>query len=165
VCNDGAFGDYAEAIQVDYDPLLTTYDDVLNTFFRLHDARGASRKRQYASIIFAHDEEQRACAKAALDGARHPARVGASTSVEMASDFWDAEAYHQKWILQRKRPLMLALGLTDTAGLLERPAAVLNAFAAGRIPAEAAVERLDELLASRELQPSSHGRLRAELLP
>jgi len=165
VCNDPSFRAYAETIQLDYDPKVLSYSDVLDAFFRAHDARSSSRKRQYASIIFAHDEDQHSIAAQALDAARHPARSGATTVVERASDFWDAEPYHQKWILQRKRPLLLALGLTDTAELLGAPAAVLNAFAAGRLPAEAAMDRLDALLLAGELDASSHGRVRAELMP
>ena len=163
VCNNKLFGAYAETIQLDYDPQVLSYNDVLDAFFRAHDARSASRKRQYASIIFTHDDEQRAIAEQAIDPARYPARKGVSTCVEGATDFWDAEAYHQKWILQRKRPLMLALGLTDVAQLLDRPAAVMNAVASGKLPVEAAMERLDELLSAGELDGAAHGRLRAEL--
>lgn len=163
MCNDKKYSDYAETIQLDFDPQLLSYDDVLDAFFRLHDARSAARKRQYASIIFTHDEKQRESAVAALDAGSHPARKGVSTIIEDASDFWDAEPYHQKWILQRKRPLMLALGLTRTDQLLDPPAAVLNAFAAGRLPAEVAMERLDELMRVGELDPSSHGRVMAQL--
>jgi len=163
VCNDPAYGNYAEAIQLEYDPRAISFDDVLDAFFRHHDARSAGRKRQYASIIFAHDEMQWQRAEIALDPGNHPARKGVSTSLERASVFWDAEPYHQKWILQRKRELMLALGLTDTAQLLERPATVLNAFAAGRLPAEATMDKLEEMLQQGELEPSSHGRLMALL--
>ena len=164
VCNDKLFGAYEETIQLEYDPQILSYNDVLDAYFRAHDARSASRKRQYSSIIFAHNDEQSAVAEEALDPSRYPGRKGVSTVVEAASDFWDAEAYHQKWILQRKRPLMLALGLTDVAQLLERPAAVLNAFASGRLPAEAVMDRLDGLLSAGELDGAAHGRLRAELM-
>lgn len=163
VCNDPSFGAYVETIQVDFEPSLLSYEDILDAFFRLHDARGASFKRQYASIIFTHDEEQRRYALEALDPARHPDRARASTSVELASDFWDAEPYHQKWLLQRKRPLMLALGLTQTEELLDGPATVLNGYAAGRMTAQATMERFDELLQSGELDQITHQRLQAAL--
>lgn len=156
VCNDPKYNDYAETIQLDYDPSMLSYSDILDAFFRLHDARSAGRKRQYASIIFTHDDNQYQCAMEALDTTRYPARAGVSTLVEKASDFWDAEPYHQKWLLQRKRPLMLALGLTDVAQLLERPAAVLNAYAAGRLSAEKTMERLEELLHSGEISASTY---------
>ena len=54
--------------------------------------------------------------------------------MEMATDFYDAEAYHQKWLLQRKAPLFRALELVDANDMLESAtAARLNAFAGGAI--------------------------------
>jgi len=42
-----------------------------------------------------------------------------STVVEVATDFYDAELYHQKWQLQRKAPLFKALQLTDGTQVLD----------------------------------------------
>lgn len=126
------------------------------------------RRRRYSSVIFAHGAEQRRAAEASL-----ASRPRASTTVEDgatgASDdapcslFWDAEAYHQKWLLQRKRPLFLALGMSTLDELLGEPATVLNAAAAGKLSTRAAGERLDGALARREIGGEAHSAARALL--
>ena len=160
VCGDPAFSDYAETIQVDFDPKMVSYSEVLECFFRAHDATAGGRSRQYSSIIFAHDDEQRASADAVKSGLGR----WVTTRLEEAGEFWEAEAYHQKWLLQRKRPLMLALSLTHPDDLLAAPARVLNAFAAGKLPAEPTLDRLDALLRAGEMDPAAHGKVRAALL-
>ena len=161
MCNDPHYQDYAEALTIDYFPTVLSYGDVLDAFFRSHDAIASrGRSRQYSSVIFTHGDEQVAAAKRAL--ADHP---HAATSIEPASDFWAAEPYHQKWLLQRKRPLMLALGLESTDELLGPAATLLNAVAAGRLDETRALARLDALLDAGELRPSAHGTLRSILDP
>ena len=97
---------------IDFDPAVISYEGILDAFFRCHDAAAGGRSRQYASIIFAHDESQLAAANKAV-----AERPGVKTTVEEAVGerglFWVAEAYHQKWLLQRKRPLFLALGMME----------------------------------------------------
>lgn len=137
VCNDESFGDWVEAVQVEFDSACTSYEDVLDAFFRAHDATRTGKSRQYQSVLFLHDAEQRDAAYAAL--AQRPT---AHTKLEAADAFYDAEPYHQKWLLQRKRDLFLTLGMTDTAQLLEAPATALNAYAAGKLRADATAERL-----------------------
>ena len=158
VCSDPRFDDYAEAVHIDFDPQVLSYDGVLDAFFAMHDATARGRSRQYASIVFAHGEEQRRAAQAAVE-----ARPRVATTVEAATPFWDAEAYHQKWLLQRKRPLMLALGMGEPSELWGKPATVLNAVAAGKLPAGVAMRRLDALLASGELDAAAHAAVAAEL--
>jgi len=57
-------GNYSETIQIDYDPSLISYEELLNTFWKTHDPTydpgilGAF-SRQYMSVIFYHDEEQK----------------------------------------------------------------------------------------------------------
>ena len=47
---------------------VLSYEDVLHAFFRMHDATARGRSRQYASIIFTHDEAQHELAQRALSG-------------------------------------------------------------------------------------------------
>jgi len=91
VCNDASFADYAETISVEFDPSILSYDDLLDAFYRAHDSATGGRSRQYASIIFCHNNDQRKSAEAKL-------RASDSTLIEEAPEyFWDAEPYHQKW--------------------------------------------------------------------
>lgn len=160
VCSDPQFQDYAEAVHIDYDPTVLSYDAVLDAFFHMHDATAGGRSRQYASIIFTHDAAQAAAAQAALAQQRR-----AATTIEPAGPFWDAEPYHQKWLLQRKRQLFLSLGMTDPSDLWGQPATVLNAVASGKLPGRVAMRRLDALLSSGEISPSAHGSVIAEIDP
>jgi peptide-methionine (S)-S-oxide reductase len=141
VCGSPEWGDWVETVQLEYDPSALTYAEVLDAFFRNHDGwRGQrpSRARQYQSVIFAHDEAQLITARQAVG-----ARPGCGTKVEPFSQFWDAEAYHQKWLLQRKPRLFLSLGLREPSELVSSRAAVqLNALAAGRLRPETAARRL-----------------------
>jgi len=150
VCNDDEYDDYVEAVTIDYDPTVISYSGILDAFFHIHDAVRSGRSRQYASAIFTHNDEQVVAAAAAVE-----ARRGVSTVVEAAGTFWEAEAYHQKWLLQRKRPLFLALGMQERHELLGAPATVLNAAAAGKLPADLALSRLEQLVLKGELSASS----------
>lgn len=137
VCNDESFGDWVEAVQVEFDSARISYADLLDAFFRAHDSERTGKSRQYESVLFLHDAEQQDAAYAAVSQ-----RPSAHTKLEVAEAFYDAEPYHQKWLLQRKRDLFLTLGMTDPAELLEAPATALNAYAAGKLRADATAERL-----------------------
>jgi len=160
VCADPSYSDYAEALHVDYDPSLLSYTDVLDAFFLAHDALSGGRSRQYSSIIFTHSEEQAELAADAL-----AARPRASTAVERAAPFWEAEPYHQKWLLQRKRDLMLALGMEAVDELTGEAATIVNAVASGNLRGRVALQRLEPLMASGQLSPGAHGSLAALLDP
>lgn len=146
VCNADDYDDYVEAVSIDFDPSVVSYAEVIDHFFVCHDAMARGRSRQYASVIFTHDDEQVAVAAEAI-----AARPRVSTVAEPASPFWVAEAYHQKWLLQRKRELFLSLGLMDTDALLGAPATVLNAAAAGKMAPATAVRRLEQMARAGEL--------------
>jgi len=154
VCNDPSFDDYAESVCIEYSPNVLSFGDVLEAFFRSHDYIAAQRSRQYASIIFAHNDEQYAEAERALD-----ALPRAATTLERVSPFWTAEPYHQKWLLQRKRPLMLALGLTSVDDLLGPAPTILNAAAAGKLRPKVALARLEVLMEDGMLVPSAFAAL------
>lgn len=101
---------HAEAVRVTFDPSVLPYEELLEKwFFRLHDPttlnrQGNDRGTQYRSAIFPQSEAQRETAE------RVKARVDASgtwkrpitTSIEPASTWYDAEAYHQDYL--RKNP-------------------------------------------------------------
>jgi len=101
---------HAEAIRVTFDPSVLSYEDLLEQwFFRLHDPTTLNRQgndvgTQYRSAIFPQTPEQRSTAERAIQ------RVQASgkwkrpitTTIEPASTWYSAEAYHQDYL--RKNP-------------------------------------------------------------
>ncbi|MEX1310481.1 MAG: peptide-methionine (S)-S-oxide reductase MsrA [Candidatus Sulfomarinibacteraceae bacterium] len=103
VCSHGT--GHAEVVEVEYDPAVISYEDLLDAFFAMHDPTQVDRQGpdigdQYRSVIFFHSPEQRAAAekaKAELDASGRFARPVA-TAVEPAPTFWRAEEYHQRYI-------------------------------------------------------------------
>ena len=102
VCSDET--GHAEVVQVKYDPQAIRYEELLDLFFKLHDPTQLNRQgpdvgTQYRSVVFFHDEEQRAAAEAAkarLDASgRYPRPI--ATQIQPAPVFWRAEEYHQKY--------------------------------------------------------------------
>jgi peptide-methionine (S)-S-oxide reductase len=93
-------GDHTETIQIDYDPTQVTYEELLSIFWDSHNPAKPPFSVQYKSIIFYHNEEQK---RLALETkARVEAELKASVLTEIipASEFYLAEAYHQKYYLQ-----------------------------------------------------------------
>lgn len=85
--------DYAESIRVTFDRSKWTYEQMIDNLFKIHTPRHASM--QYRSAIFVHTERQRALAKEACKKRGYSGKL---VSVELASDFYRAEEYHQKYI-------------------------------------------------------------------
>ena len=98
-------GTHAEAIEITYDPAVTSYRSLLEFFFQIHDPstknrQGNDRGTSYRSGIYYLDEEQRRVAEDTI------ADVDASglwpgpvvTEVAPAGDFWVAEPEHQDYL-------------------------------------------------------------------
>lgn len=63
---------HAEVVQVEYDPSVLEYEDLLEVFFTIHDPTQLNRQgpdvgTQYRSIIFYHDDTQRALAESYIE--------------------------------------------------------------------------------------------------
>jgi methionine-S-sulfoxide reductase len=99
-------GGHAETIQIDYDPDIISYGELLDVFWQSHDPTVRPWSSQYAWIIFYHDETQKVLAEETRD--REAARRGEPIYTEvMAYDrFYLAEFYHQKYRLQQVDELM-----------------------------------------------------------
>lgn len=95
---------HAEVVQVEFDPQVITFRDLLEIFFEIHDPttlnrQGADVGTQYRSAIFYHTPEQRAAAEkviAELNAAGlWPAPI--VTEVAPFTAFYPAETYHQEY--------------------------------------------------------------------
>ncbi|MFK8115442.1 MAG: peptide-methionine (S)-S-oxide reductase MsrA [Rubripirellula sp.] len=100
---------HAEACEIYYDPTQTTYEELLEVFFKTHDPttpnkQGADEGPQYRSSIFIHNDEQKEIAQkyiAKLDASGEYKRP-VVTKLEPASKFYAAEEYHQDYF--RRNP-------------------------------------------------------------
>lgn len=99
-------GSHAETIQIDYDPSIISYGDLLDVYIQAHDPGARPWSQQYASIVFFHDEEQRQQAADLLE--RESTRTGREVYTELVpfSKFYLAEDYHQKYRLQQSSDLV-----------------------------------------------------------
>ncbi len=101
-----SIGNYSETVQMDYDPTKISYDELLDSFWEGHNPTAMPFSRQYMSIIFYRNDEQKKLAEASK--AREEAKLGKKVITEILpySKFYLAEAYHQKYDLQYDQKLM-----------------------------------------------------------
>lgn len=99
---------HAEVVQVEYDPAVVSYDQLLEVFWEVHDPTQLNRQgpdvgSQYRSVIFYHDEAQREAAERAKADLEQSGRFRRSivTAIEPAATFWQAEDYHQRYLEKR----------------------------------------------------------------
>ncbi len=102
VCTDTT--GHAEVIQVRFDPAATSYRQLLEVFFSIHDPTTLNRQgedvgTQYRSVIFAHSPEQERIAREMIAELteRRAFRWPIVTEVAPASEFYPAEEYHQQY--------------------------------------------------------------------
>jgi methionine-S-sulfoxide reductase len=99
-------GDHTETLQIDYDPTRLSFAQVLDLFWQGHNPTAQSWHRQYMSALFYHTEEQKQLALQTRD--REAAKWGRPITTEIlpAAEFYRAEDYHQKYLLQHRFELM-----------------------------------------------------------
>ncbi len=95
---------HAECVQITYDPMVTSLDEIFKVFFSVHDPttlnrQGADEGTQYRSVIFYQNPQQK---KAAQDiiAALQKAKVFDKpivTKIEPLKKFYKAENYHQDY--------------------------------------------------------------------
>ncbi len=98
-------GTHAEAVEIVFDPSQTSYRDILEFFFQIHDPSTKNRQgndigTSYRSAIFYLSDEQKRVAEDTI------ADVDASglwpgkavTEVAPAGPFWEAEPEHQDYL-------------------------------------------------------------------
>ena len=98
-------GTHAEAIEIVFDPERTSYRQLLEFFFQIHDPTTVNRQgndvgTSYRSAILYLDDEQRRIAEdtvAEVDASGlWPGKV--VTEVAPAGPFWEAEPEHQDYL-------------------------------------------------------------------
>ncbi|KAG5887831.1 hypothetical protein JTB14_022689 [Gonioctena quinquepunctata] len=125
-------GDHTEVIEIDYDPKIISYEDLLQLFWNHHEYGLATVvKRQYMSLILYHSEEQKLAAEVSLKKEQHQRKEQLRTEIAPAGPFYPAEDYHQKYRLQKYKSICEELGLTPELLQTSHVAARLNGYIAG----------------------------------
>lgn len=104
----GASG-HAEVTQIVYDPKVISFDELLEVFWQTHNPttlnrQGADVGTQYRSVIFYHNDKQKALAE------KYKAELNASgawdnpvvTEISPFTAFYKAEGYHQNYYTNNK---------------------------------------------------------------
>ena len=106
VCSDRT--GHAEVVEVTFDNLRLSYEELLDAFFALHDPTQLNRQgpdwgTQYRSVIFTHSDEQERAATARIAELTGSGtyRKPIATQVVQAGTFWRAEQYHQRYLEKR----------------------------------------------------------------
>lgn len=126
--------DHTETVQIDYDPNVIEYDELLSYFFAAHNPFGTALSTQYKSIIFVHDAEQERAAYAAKAALEAGTGRAVQTEIVAAWQFYRAEDYHQKYALQGRESILKEFRhmYPDFAGVVDSTAAArVNGFLYG----------------------------------
>jgi len=98
---------HAEGLELTYDPNETSFKEILDYFFRIHnpttvDQQGNDRGSSYRSAIFFQNDAEKAIAEEVIkivnDSNKWEADV--VTTLEPFSPFWPAEPEHQDYLVR-----------------------------------------------------------------
>jgi len=148
-------GDHSETIQIEYDPTQISYQELLDVFWSSHSPTTRPYSRQYASIVFYHNQEQKQLAEASRD--RETASRGEPIYTEILpfDQFTLAETYHQKYRLQQVPALvneLRAIYPLDDEFIDSTAAARVNGYLGGYGTLAALQADLEDLGLSQEAQ-------------
>lgn len=97
---------HAEGIELTYDESITSFREILDYFFRIHnpttiDRQGNDLGSSYRSAIFIQNEEERIIAEEIINIVNESNRWEGKivTTLEPISRFWPAEPEHQDYLL------------------------------------------------------------------
>ncbi|XP_011099819.1 peptide methionine sulfoxide reductase A5 isoform X2 [Sesamum indicum] len=136
-----SLGDHAECVQIEYNPRIISFRELLDVFWTSHDSRqvfgqGPDVGNQYRSIIFTNGTEE--TRSAALSKEREQTRSKTSvvtTQIQQLGTFYPAEPEHQKFELKRNPFLLQLIGNLPEEELEQSTLATkLNGYAAELCP-------------------------------
>ena len=92
---------HIEALEVTYDPSLTTYEELAKLFFEIHDSTQANGQGndvgpQYLSVVFYFDDTQKITSEKLISQLKING-YKVATQLKKATKFWPAEEYHQQY--------------------------------------------------------------------
>jgi len=95
---------HAEAVKIEYDPKIVSYDDLLAVFFKLHDPTTQDRQgpdigSNYRSLVLYTSEAQKQAAEKYVKKLESDKNFANPivTEIKPFDVFWPAEEYHQKY--------------------------------------------------------------------
>jgi len=105
---------HAEALEVMFDPSKVSYNELLDIFWSIHDPTTLNRQgpdvgTQYRSAIFYLNPEQKEKAMSSKSKIEASKRFKNPivTKIVPASEFWEAEEYHQQYVEKSNNQYMM----------------------------------------------------------
>ena len=94
---------HAEAVKLEFDPKIITYEQIIKKFFEFHDpttlnSQGPDFGTQYRSEIFYLNEEQKNIAQKVIDEENLKLSGKIVTKLSELKNYCTAEEYHQKYL-------------------------------------------------------------------
>lgn len=104
---------HTEVVQLDYNPKLIKYNELLEVFFKSHNPsqlnkQGPDVGYQYRSVIFYYSDSQRIAAMKMIKELKKSKEV--VTALEPAKTFYPAEEYHQDYYDKHKLTKLIKEG-------------------------------------------------------
>lgn len=103
VCN-GQTG-HAEAVEIEFDPAVVSFQQILEVFFVTHDPTTLNRQgndvgTQYRSAVFYHNQQQKDIAERLIQSLNEENVFGKKVVTEVTewTNFFRAEDYHQNYV-------------------------------------------------------------------
>ena len=103
---------HAEVAQLEYDPEIVSYEELLNIFWQIHDPtslnrQGADRGEQYRSVIFYHTPEQEKLAHQSKLQLQQSGKYEKDlvTEIKPAKEYYLATEDHQQYLAKKNRAL------------------------------------------------------------
>ena len=97
---------HAEAVKLEFDPKVITYEQIIKKFFEFHDpttlnSQGPDFGTQYRSEIFYLNDEQKNIAQKVIDDVDKKLSGKVVTKLSELKNYCAAEEYHQKYLEKR----------------------------------------------------------------
>jgi peptide-methionine (S)-S-oxide reductase len=99
---------HAEAVEVEYNPQVVSFERLLDTFFQLHNPTTINRQgpdvgTQYRSAAYFSNNEEKKIIENKIDALNESGKFSSKvvTEIEAISEFYDAEDYHQDYYKKR----------------------------------------------------------------
>jgi len=103
VCTDKT--GHAEVVQIEFDPSIVSYEELLEVFWKIHDPTQLNRQGfdigiQYRSVIFYHDKKQKKLAEKSKEKQEKSGKYNTPivTEITPVKKFYEAEEYHQRYL-------------------------------------------------------------------
>ena len=97
---------HAEAVKLEFDPKIITYEQIIKKFFEFHDpttlnSQGPDFGTQYRSEIFYLNDRQKIIAQKVIDEENLRLSGKVVTQLSELKNYCTAEEYHQKYLEKR----------------------------------------------------------------